>query len=75
MRWRELGDRGREVDVLHNMGYVLLAMGQPQGAREWLEYALPIARELGDPYAEKLILERLGMAHLNVRDGAAPCPR
>ena len=35
-----------------------------------MEYALPIARELGDPYAEKLVLERLGMALLNLRDAA-----
>ena len=60
--------------MLHNLGYALLALGQPQVARQVLERALPLARQVGDPYAEKLILERLGMAHANLRDRAGAMP-
>jgi hypothetical protein len=35
-----------------------------------LEQALYMVRPLGDRYAEKLVIERLGMAHANLRDPA-----
>ena len=45
-------------------------MGQARGREAGAGPRPPLARELGDPYAEKLILERLGMAHCNLRDPA-----
>ena len=44
--------------------------GSPRRAREVLENALPLVRQAGDRYAEKLVLERLGMAQANLRDPA-----
>ena len=45
-------------------------MGQAAAARRVLEAALELVRQVGDPYAEKLVVERLGMAHANMRDPA-----
>ena len=45
-------------------------MGQAAAARRVLEAALELVRQVGDPYAEKLVVERLGMAHANLRDPA-----
>ena len=45
-------------------------MGQAATARRVLEGALRLVRQVGDPYAEKLVVERLGMAHANMRDPA-----
>jgi tetratricopeptide (TPR) repeat protein len=45
-------------------------MGQPQPARQVLQNALPLVRQTGDRFAEKLVLERMGMAHANLGDPA-----
>ena len=59
---RELGDTARESDVVGNLGMAMLAVRQPERARELFEQELAHARATTDRFAEKVALERLGIA-------------
>ncbi len=71
--WRELNDRGGEIDALASLGRALVLLVRPEDARRTLESALALSRAAGDVRAEELVLERLSLALLNRRDfgGAA----
>src|SRR5690606_17965970 len=71
--WRELNDRGGEIDALASLGRALFLLDRPEDARRTLESALALSRAAGDIRAEELVLERLSLALLNRRDfgGAA----
>jgi tetratricopeptide (TPR) repeat protein len=50
------------------LGMAALAVGQPARARDMFEQELAYARSIGDRFAEKVALERLGLAWGNLRD-------
>ena len=64
---RPLGDRGREADVLGNLGWALLFTGQGNRALGLLGEALALTRAVGDRFAEQAALERLGRAEMRTR--------
>jgi len=57
--YRELGHRGGEADALYRMGQLSYAQGRPADAMATHRLALPLAQEVGDPYAEALIRHSL----------------
>ena len=64
---RELEDKDREFDILGNLGMATLPFDSRREPRP-LPARLAYARAKGDPYAEKLALERLAMAAGNLGD-------
>jgi tetratricopeptide (TPR) repeat protein len=57
-----------ESDVLSNLGFAANALQQHEQAKEYLTSTLALARSTGDRYAEKLALDRLAVAVLNLGD-------
>lgn len=60
---REKGDRRREADVLADMGWVDLTLGNARQAIGHLEQSLQIFRDLGNRKSETVLLMDLGIAH------------
>ena len=64
----ELGDRGRQAEVLNDLGEVLSRSADSHQARDHHARALAIAREISVPVEEARALEGLG--HCLLQDGA-----
>jgi predicted ATPase/DNA-binding SARP family transcriptional activator len=58
---RQLGDRARIADTLHNLGYLAVVQGDYAQARPLYEEALATQRELGDQTAVADELHHLGL--------------
>src|SRR5262249_29829811 len=65
---RELGDRGKQSDIIGNLGLVTLAAGHARRASEIFAQELALARESGSGFSEKTALEHLGLAHMRLND-------
>ena len=65
---REIGDNARESDVVGNLGMAMLADHQPETARYLFKQELEHAHATMDRFAEKVALERLGIAAWSLRD-------
>ena len=64
---RELGERGLEISVLQELGGdILVGLGRPSAeCIPFLENAIALARETGDPSAEASVLSRLAVIATN----------
>jgi CHAT domain-containing protein/Tfp pilus assembly protein PilF len=64
------GDKAQrlQVDVLNNLGSLLIDLGQPRAAVERLTAALALARTLHDTASEANLLVNLGSAHTDLSD-------
>lgn len=71
-RWRGLGDRWRQADVLQQLAGAALGLGDADAAERHASQALDLHRELGTTIGEAAALARLGriMCHQK-RDRAA----
>ncbi len=59
--WRELGDRGEELEILRNLGNQYSQLGELQTALNYTSQAIQIAQSLGDRYQEANLFVGLGV--------------
>ncbi len=63
-KWKP--ERLQEMDIYNELGLVYADLGQNEEARECLEQALSINREVGDRERESIILNKLGMVYADL---------
>src|SRR5262249_39922301 len=62
----QLGNRSRIAETLGNLAAAFLMFGQNRQAIDLIERGLAEAREIGDRFAEKYLLEHRGKAEANL---------